>query len=373
MMKRSRAFILTEILTGTMLQAGLVLALCGAFYMTINFYVRTSKILTAREKGQRVISFVDERIRHTGLGLWKCSSSAEIHKALRTIPGFWWDNAKTEAVKHLPVVITNGDTWNAKTLDEDGNATQGIVRGNILTLLYAQNVSRRDDKILLIQPCDASGFFNNVPRSRPVALSGKANDDEVKLFKTENNKDKNNNDYISSSFNELGTPSYLTSWAVTATAGVPLLLSKNATINGRHILISADISTKSIDIASGTELLYLNCDKIFTENDTNLGTGRNLAYRKLENDWDTSQADRTEKKRNIETGILELYIELDKKTHVLDLYVLASGGYDSSLDNPRPKSWPDSAIWRDDYKHHYIYVSRKSWHLDNIPPSFQWN
>ena len=80
MMKRSRAFILSEILRGTALSAGLVLALCGAFYMTINFYARTSKILTAREKGQRVISFVDERIRHTGLGLWKCSSSAEIIK-----------------------------------------------------------------------------------------------------------------------------------------------------------------------------------------------------------------------------------------------------------------------------------------------------
>ena len=362
MMKRSRAFILTEILTGTMLQAGLVLTLCGAFYMTINFYVRTSKILTAREKGQRVISFVDERIRHTGLGLWKCSSSAEIHKALREIPGFWWDNAKTNPVKHLPVVITNGDTWDANTLNEDGTATDGIIKGNILTLLYAQKVSR-NDKILLLK----------TGTKPPKTLSPESNNNEFNLITAKGSSpSKTNNDYANS-FNKEGTSSYITSWAVTATAGVPLLLS-NKTTSKKQILISADISTKSIDIASGTELLYLKCDRMYIENDdSTLATGRNFAYKKLENNWDTSQADQIERKRNIETGILELYIELDKKTHVLDFYVLASGGYDSSLNNARPKSWPDSAIWKDDYKHHYIYVSRKSWHLDNIPPSFQWN
>ena len=348
MKNKSRAFILTEILTGMMLQAGFIIILCGAFYMTINFYTRTTKILAAREKGQRVISFLDEKVRHVGLGFWKCTSSANIRGLMRQVTGL-------QNLENLPVTINkfNDITISNWSLTFDENRASGekygdIIRGNILTLLYAEKVY---NKILGI----------NTRKTVPTALTTNNNDNDVDLIA------KKNND-ITGIFNNNLTPSYLNSWSVLPTAGVPLLLKKSTT---RKFIISADISTQSIDIASGAELLKLKCERFFVENDDNLGTGRNFAYFTFYNTWDRNSSN---KKNNYESGILEIYCELDTGKNILNFYVLASGGYDSSINHEKPDSWPDSANWVDDYRHHYIYVSRKSWRLNNISwASTGWN
>ncbi|MBQ3396793.1 MAG: hypothetical protein IJG55_10800, partial [Synergistaceae bacterium] len=72
-MKRSKAFILVEILTGMVLQTGFILVLCTSFYLMLSFYSRTQQVLNARQKGGKVIAYVDSRIRNVGLGLGKCS------------------------------------------------------------------------------------------------------------------------------------------------------------------------------------------------------------------------------------------------------------------------------------------------------------
>ena len=77
-MKRSRAFILAEILMTIMLQAGFLLVLCSSFYLLVNFYSKTQQVLSARNHAERVISFVDDKIRHAGLGLWRCGSAEDI-------------------------------------------------------------------------------------------------------------------------------------------------------------------------------------------------------------------------------------------------------------------------------------------------------
>ena len=75
MMKRLRAFILSEILMTMILQAGFILTLFGAFYLMMEFYTKTQAVLTARDHAERVIQFMDDKIRAAGLGLWACTNS----------------------------------------------------------------------------------------------------------------------------------------------------------------------------------------------------------------------------------------------------------------------------------------------------------
>ncbi|MBR0279913.1 MAG: hypothetical protein IJQ75_08060, partial [Synergistaceae bacterium] len=84
-MKRSRAFILAEQLMTIMLQAGFILVLCASFYQVISFYTRTQQVLTARNHAERVISFMDDKIRNAGLGLWRCGNSEAIRAKLTNI------------------------------------------------------------------------------------------------------------------------------------------------------------------------------------------------------------------------------------------------------------------------------------------------
>ena len=79
---RRRAFILTEILTGLMLQSMFVITLFGAFYMVLTFGTATQQTLAASDSGQIVISYVDNRIRNAGVGLWKCGRPLGVAEAL---------------------------------------------------------------------------------------------------------------------------------------------------------------------------------------------------------------------------------------------------------------------------------------------------
>ncbi|MBQ7562056.1 MAG: hypothetical protein IJS99_09555 [Synergistaceae bacterium] len=350
MNNKSRAFILTEILTGMMLQAGFIIILCGAFYMTINFYTRTTKILAAREKGQRVISFLDEKVRHAGLGLWRCSNSSNIRSLMNQVTGL-------QDLENLPVSINKFNNitlsnW-ASTFTDSAKADKvgDIISGNILTLLYTEKVR---SKIIAI----------NTKKYLPGKLEKSQNNEFY--FVTTNNSKK----YYIDEFNELGTANDINSWAVTPTAGVPLLL-KEGTSRDVNISTNIDIAVMSIDIASGAELFKLKCERFFVENDDNLGTGRNFAYFEFRNTWDRNTSN---KKNNYEPGILEIYCELDTGNNILNFYVLASGGYDSSINHEKPDSWPYNANWEEDYRHHYVYVSRKSWKLNNISwASTGWN
>ena len=84
-MKR-KAFILTEILTGMILQVGFAVVLCSAFYMILNFSSNAQQGFAANDKGQMVIAYFDSRIRNAGLGLWGCPRSKDIRVALKEIP-----------------------------------------------------------------------------------------------------------------------------------------------------------------------------------------------------------------------------------------------------------------------------------------------
>lgn len=148
-MRRSRGFTLAELLTALIIHSFFIVMLGGFFYTLISFGSRAQSILTARERGQRVIDYIDSRVRRTGLGLWKLESSSEFREAF---PSLVNDPAAKKAFTNgdsknitLPIIIThdyqdniaNDGLYGDKIESEDN-----ILRGNILTLLYSDRDSK---------------------------------------------------------------------------------------------------------------------------------------------------------------------------------------------------------------------------------------
>ena len=135
---RRKAFLLTEQLMTILLQAGFILILVTAFYLMLNFYTKTQQVLTARTRAERVIQFVDDKIRHTGLGLWQCDGASDIRSHLNTIPMIHGDSLYAY---NLPLSIIENDGTMAETListkDPSTKGTNTQKEGNVLMLLYA--------------------------------------------------------------------------------------------------------------------------------------------------------------------------------------------------------------------------------------------
>ena len=99
------------------------------------------QVLTARNRAVRVIQFVDDKVRHTGLGLWQCEGANDIRSHLNTIPMLHGD---AQYAYNLPVSIIENDGTMAETLiptkDTDTNTQK---EGNVLTLLYAERETNK--------------------------------------------------------------------------------------------------------------------------------------------------------------------------------------------------------------------------------------
>ena len=136
-MRRSRAFILSEQLLAIILQAGFILVLCMSFYGLTSFYAGSQQVLTARNHAERVISFMDNRVRNAGLGLWKCESSDAIADKL-SIPILKRDGTP-ERYYRLPVSLK----WDSNNMSDTSPNDRPLASlnqdsGDVLTLLYAQ-------------------------------------------------------------------------------------------------------------------------------------------------------------------------------------------------------------------------------------------
>ena len=341
-MKRSRAFVLTEILTGMALQAGFLLVMCTAFYMMLSFYTRTQQVLTARDRGQRVIAYFDQRIRNAGLGLWKCETSQDVRDQL----GDLIDKSDLQ-LKNLvlPVALT--------TLSRDNKFEHAFTRvisnsighnaysGNILTMTYAERNIASSSNLNLV-------FVNDSNDYQVIELGKNETSGKFKLLDNETK-------IAQAKFDE-ALKSKDKTYIVTRAAGVPLLLSdmkKNTKIEFNLSVTGKNI--KSVNIYPMDELLYLKCVRLFVE-----GTGEdsNFKYQYLRQKW-------TDKIPH-EKGVLEIYMELDTETKIFDLYVLTTGGKDSRATRSKPELWPSLADWKDDYLNYSLYVSHASWKLHNM-------
>lgn len=345
-----------------MLQASFILVLCASFYQLVSFYTRTQQVLTARNHAERVISFIDDKIRNAGLGLWRCKSSAAIRdkfkvKMLQTIKS--GNNGY-----QLPVALK----WYK---DINGNADKDVPlrslsqnSGDVLTVLYAKrNLSTRDEEII-------TAF----KEAKTLDNKGKAT---LQLLDTDGDNPSN----VKSLFYDSTSNNYdIKTYAVMESLGVPMYIEgvkTGGTIGNVFVEVLGTYS-ETITVPAAGDLMNLNCMQMFVH--THEGE-RHFAFRELKpggSAWDN--------KYNQEKGILDIYMEADRDKNIFTLWVLATGGYDASLNNPRPDSWPKEAnpagnddeaaktAWLEsDYCHHIVYVSRASWKLNNIPQGFTWD
>ena len=145
-MKRSKGFTLTELMTAMLIHSIFILMLGGTFYTLLSFGSKSQMVMTARERGQRVVNYIGSRIERAGLGLWKLESSDAIVKAL---------NPMTKADEELnglklpvSVIYEYDDNINNKPLAEGvfkkkseltkKNEDKYTYVGNVLTVLYAE-------------------------------------------------------------------------------------------------------------------------------------------------------------------------------------------------------------------------------------------
>lgn len=367
-MKRSRAFILSEQLMTIMLQASFILVLCASFYQLISFYTRTQQVLTARNHAERVISFMDDKIRNAGLGLWRCKTFSAVRKKLEGIDMLNIDNTTTYQ-NHgykLPLSLK----WYKDGLETDKRDWPSLSvsqnSGDVLTVLYAKRNPTTDAKEAITAFKEAQTLVNN-------ANNGKAT---LQLL----DKNSSNPAKVQSLFGASGSNSNIKNYAVMESLGVPMYIYVFPTGGNVEVTVYGLESSETITVPAAGDLMTINCMQMFVQ-DKNDGQGRQFAFRELTDGgyWES-------KEYNQEKGILDIYMEVDRMHNIFTLWVLATGGYDASMNNPRPDSWPKEAnpagndddkakeAWlASEYCHHIVYVSRASWKLNNIPQGFTWD
>lgn len=367
-MRRSRAFILSEILMTMLLQAGLILVLCSSFYLLLSFHAKTQQVLAAKNHADRVLQFVDGKIRHTGLGLWKCHDSQAIRSKLENIVMLYGDGSNK--AYRLPLALQ----WKKDNLDT-GTTTIPLKsneqdKGDVMTLLYAQkDVSSGDSNEII------SAF------SKEKQLVPKTNssiwESNVTLLDTNSLSKLKDKSLFKFSGNEQDIKKY----AVMERLGVPIYLRGFVTTQlSVRVFNMTSSQSRDITIPAAGDLMSLVCMQMFVQDEGD-GQGRQFSFRRLA-DGGSSWGYTYHQEKNI----LDIYMELDTDKRIFTLYVLATGGYDIEASNPRPETWPIQANpqgssvekakeeWlNSDYCHHIVYVSRKSWKLHNIPTNFTWN
>ena len=390
-MKRSRAFILAEQLLTIMLQAGFILVLCGSFYQLTSFYANINRVLTARNHAERVISFFDDKIRHAGLGLWQCNNSEEVNAAIRPFT----DRNKLLEDFRLPVALMiDHTTTTPQYLDDD----KTVQYGSVLTLLYgARHVSTSDSEpITIVTQSSGEDYPREISDAKISASNRKYKNILLLLDGSTPGILSDNNGYVRSLFEidkttdkeEQETERYrMNRYAVTEGTGYPMYmhdLPKTGTDKGH---ITAYTYNKAVTVNNASELIPLKCMKMYIH-DANDGLGRQFTFSETEPIEDNAKWGN---RYHQEIGILEIYMTLDTTNKLFTLYVLASGGYDEGVSNPRPETWPkeanpagegatDAAKEADakakwlthEYSHHIVYVSRASWKLNNLE-GFSWN
>lgn len=375
-MKRSRAFVLVELLTTMLLQAGFILVMCASFYMLASFYSKTQQLLTARDHADRVILFFEDKIIHAGLGLWKCENPSQIRKRMKKIIP---NGRSALASKRLPVHLENLEKNSGK-----------IYYGDSVILLYAER-DISSSNIMFVNTSEEKGIFSAETKNGDTYSASLTVDN----LDTSMNWDETNFETTTNDISDI-YPN-IRSWAVAESVGFPFCVKLQQNTDDiytyRDTAINSNNSNPPINnpsIPPATELLYLRCIQMFVQGKTTDTGGRQFAFCELKDDplkddpmWGA--------KYNQEEGVLEIYMELDTTTNIFTLWVMGTGGYDQTINNPRPANWPNRAApllnnntnqnstqaaqaWNNaGYNHHIVYVSRASWKLNNIPDGFNWN
>ena len=318
-MRQSRkGYILTEIMMSMLLHSMFILVLASSFYMMLSFYTKTQQLQTARSRAKRVILYIDTRIMHAGLGFWRCESSKEITtEVLKDQTGIGSKDI------NFPVSVSYGNVNPEKYFHKND-----VYSGDVLTMIYAYKDFEtgsahiiKDSPAKQLQASTTNTTFNLLDNWNPEGAS------------------------------VLNIRSYV----VMEGTGLPLYSSKTVN-NIVDLKFYINASHKYAVVNPGSELLYLNSERMFVED-------RSFSFSYANDQWKNHYRH--------EAGILGMYMELTAPIYgekILDLWVLATGGTDNMRNIGKPATWPGE--WKDEYNHEVVYVSRASWKLHNIPENF---
>lgn len=370
-----------ELMTAMAVYGIFLAMLSGAFYALLTFGSRSQKVLVARERGRRVIEYVDSRIRNAGLGLHALKSSEEVRDALTPLtssgnllyksPGLklpvavMYNYADGTLEKNDEQIAYSSQLVRKSTKAEDTEENRKIFIGNILILLYAErNTNSHVNLIIQIEPETSLDV-----QSRDVTTS--LTDGKGFIFLDKDNMNYQKTGFIYNSRHKKD----IRNWALLRGSGVPFATNKyKGTDYAEGIKL---MTNKDAKVYAGDELLYLKCETIYADDPytTDNDTVRNLKVQKLENKENPKKWGQV---NPTETGILEIYAELNTRTNIFTLWVLSTGGKDSIV-HERPSDWPVTARptdWNSKnnfYKYETLYVSKASWKLNNIYEHFNWD
>ena len=244
-MKRSRAFILSEQLMTIMLQASFIIILCASFYQLISFYTRTQQVLTARNHAERVISFMDEKIRNAGLGLWRCKSSSEIRGKLGSIQMLttYPPNELNKGYK-LPVALKWYGSGVAYNTNDIPLLSINQNSGDVLTVLYARRDLSSGNSTLILHTATPS----------VLTLKSSLWESDLPLMDaTWNNRSRFEKFFAFNDLKKIKSYSVMEAW------GIPVSMAKYSfRAYGLSNPSSADIT-----IPAASELMRLNCMQMF--------------------------------------------------------------------------------------------------------------
>lgn len=347
-MKR-QGFILTEILTGMMLQVGFAIVLCSAFYMILSFSTTAQQGFAANDKGQMVITYFDSRIRGAGLGMWKCHGSSDIRAAFPQIP------ALDDNTLCLPVAIVSSADGKTKV---SYDKKTGVYSGNVVTLLYAH---KDPNEVRLILCTDKAQSSRDVNSDKPSLRAKNKFDLIDKLASTSGSGTRGIKSYSDSEFSKGdGTDNNIKHYAVMESSGIPVYTSNQNPQVGLQAPSASGLNP--VTVYPMSELLNIECQRLYTKKDTN---GYNFVFHELGSDgkWGNSYYHTKD--------ILDLYMTLDTKPSIpiFELRVLVSEGINENGSTPRPKDWPGR--WKNTgFDQHKVRVSKATWKLYNLVPQF---
>lgn len=320
---RGRGFLLVEVLTALMVGAvvGTVVLAAGRWFVLSS--ERVSRLLLARDRGERVLSYLEPRVLHAGLGLSSCRTGGTLRRAF----GYGSSNAPlvaswTDWSRSLQVYKRLGDA-----LPELAREEGGVFRGNGLCLLYAVPTD------ILLRPV-GGGSVSLAPGdgARFSIISGSLRD-------------------WGSTASAVGRFRDLRSWVSLPLTGYPFFLERHSGMEV-SLKLAAGVAGP-VDVPSVNELFLMRGERFGVVNGM-------LCFQDLRTVWYPPYF------QPLENGVLALWFEWRPALKCLDLWVLTSGGSAIFGPVPRPPSWPGDAPWRAAFSLHELHVSRASWRAENL-------
>lgn len=315
-------FTLIEVLIGLTITGFIGIILIDFTRWIVISSRRSAALLLARDRGERVIAFIEPRILHCALGLSECSTKNLFQKALGK--GTGKELSQLTDWSYLPIAVYINERGNLADKSSDG-----VFRGKSFAVVYSR----------------PSGLaVRTLDKSKKFLSSGESI--LYKIFKGEISKTRFQG---SSNYNDLR------SWCVLPSAGVPFHIDTIFIDNNRLKLTLADSWHDNVEIPPICEVYTLAADRFYVaeiDSEFRFQEMQILFY-------PASGYPR-------ENGVLAMYVEWRPEKKIFDLYVLTSGGDAVYGKSSRPAAWPAEADWKRDFEDHELYVSRASWRIKNL-------